>query len=62
MVIVEIGQGESVAIRLRDSDGEFIVAYGDDEVTVTADLPDADGNEGVIYRERFGADDEYSVD
>ena len=54
MVTVEIGPGEAVKVVLRDTDGEFVVDYGGDAITVETDMPDSTGRGGVIYREEFG--------
>jgi hypothetical protein len=53
MVRVSIGPGEKVKIRLRGTDGEFVISYGETALTITADLPDSQGREGVIYSEQF---------
>lgn len=56
MVTIEIGQNESVRIKLRETDGEFTVSYGKRVLRVTSDLPDTKGRKGVIYEEQFGKD------
>lgn len=58
MVTVEIGPGERVMVKLRDTDGEFTVKYGETRVTVHADLPDDKNREGIIYSEKFNHEDE----
>jgi len=59
---VTIAKGESLIVNLEGTDGEFIITYGQSVLSVTADLPDTDGREGVIYSERFGADDDDDED
>lgn len=51
---IQIKQGEAVTIVLEDADGEFVVEYGKNVLSVTADLPDTNGRVGEIYAERFG--------
>jgi hypothetical protein len=58
MVRIEIGPGEIIEIGLRDTDGVFTVTYGDQEVTVHADLPDSTGRAGIIYSENSRVDKE----
>lgn len=58
MVDIVIGPGESVNITLKDADGQFTVAWTDKELLITANMPDTQGREGIIYREEFGYDDQ----
>ena len=51
---VEIKQGESLTVCLADTDGEFVIKYGKNKLTVKSDLPDSSGREGTIYSENFG--------
>lgn len=51
---IVLKQGDRLEVCLEGTDGEFVIEYGDSTLTVTADLPDSDGREGVIYSERFG--------
>lgn len=54
---IEIPQGESVEITLRDTDGAFVISYDEDNtgrLTITTDLPDSHGRNGLIYEEKFG--------
>jgi hypothetical protein len=53
-VIVTLSPGEKLVVVLEGTDGQFVIDYGDDALTVTADLPDSDGRADVIYSERFG--------
>lgn len=50
---VLLSQGESLTVNLEGSDGEFVITWGDNDLTVTADLPDQQGREGVIYHETW---------
>lgn len=54
MIRIILNAGDSVEIGLADADGKFVVNYGAEELTITSDLPDTAGREGVIYRERYG--------
>lgn len=54
MVTVVIGPGESVRVELSEADGSFEVRFGEDALTVVADLPGSgrpDASRGEIYRE-----------
>lgn len=53
MVQVTITRGEEVTIAFADTDGEITVAWREDRLTVTADMPDMTGREGVIYEYVF---------
>lgn len=53
-MVVLIHPGQTVVVRVADSDGEFAIHYGKDRLTVGADMPDATGREGIIYEEKFG--------
>jgi hypothetical protein len=52
---VLISQGQKVEVIVADSDGVFTIFYNADKgrLSVTADMPDATGREGVIYLELF---------
>lgn len=50
---IELNAGDTVEITFKDTDGKFIVAYGDQALTIESDLPDSDGRVGVIYSERY---------
>lgn len=50
---IELNPGETVIITLAGTDGEFQVTFGEDAVTVEADMPDDDERQGVIYRETW---------
>lgn len=52
-MMIELSPGESVTVTLKDTDGEFVIEYGERVLSVTSELPDSDGREGVIYSERF---------
>lgn len=60
MAKITLKQGDRLEVCLDGTDGEFVIEYGDSALTVTADLPDSDGREGVIYSERFGDTDDDS--
>ena len=51
---IELKPGEQVTVCLHEADGEFVVKYGKNKLTITADMPDAEGREGVVYEERYG--------
>lgn len=51
---VVLKPGEQVTISLQDADGEFVVKYGKNRLTVTVDMPDAEGRAGLIYEELYG--------
>lgn len=54
---IEIEQGQAVAIGFRDADGEFLIEYGFNAVTITAEFEDSDGRVGKIYEERLNVPD-----
>lgn len=54
---IVLKQGERLEVCLDGTDGEFVIEYGNIDLTVIADMPDTEGREGVIYRESFGGDD-----
>lgn len=54
---VEIEQGQCVAVGLRDTDGEFLIEYGFNAVTITTEFEDSDGRVGKIYEERYNEKD-----
>ena len=62
MITVIVPPGMKLSIKFANTDGEFIVDFdseGNNELTITADLPDSEEREGMIYREVFGTS-EYS--
>ena len=54
MLTVIIPPGKSLSVKFANTDGEFIVAYGDESLTVETNSKDSEGRSGVIYEERFG--------
>lgn len=48
---VVLAPGEKIDIEFADTDGKFTIEYGYVAVSVIADLPDASGRVGEIYRE-----------
>ncbi len=46
--------GEKITVAFEDADGEFEVSYNENDMRVTADLPDDAHREGIIYQETFG--------
>lgn len=50
---IVLKKGEQISVVLEDTDGEFIIEYGEESLTVVSDLPDSSGREGEIYREDF---------
>jgi len=50
---IELAPGETLVVSLKESDGEFTIKFGEDAVTVEADMPDTQGRTGVIYEEVF---------
>lgn len=57
---IELKQGERITVTFADTDGEIEVSYGENNLTVTADLPDTTGRQGVIYEEVFGPTAEFA--
>jgi hypothetical protein len=54
-MIVVLKPGESVSIQFAESDGELIVNFAEDRITVDAgEWYDAQGREGIVYEEIFG--------
>lgn len=51
---IELEVGETVTVTFKDSDGEIKVLFGDALIQVSADMPDTQGREGIIYQENFG--------
>ena len=59
---IRLAPGETLTVGLEDEngracDGELTIAFdvdGNKQFTVTADMPDSDGRNGLIYDERFG--------
>jgi len=45
---IEIGQGEEIVITLEDTDGEFTIKWGEEALTIEADLPDDEGRGGHV--------------
>lgn len=54
MTDIVLKPGDKITITLQGTDGEFEIEYGKTALTVTADMPDTQGREGVIYSEEFG--------
>ena len=50
---IELSPGELLMVTLQGTDGMFTIEFGERELTVSVDLPDTEGREGVIYSERF---------
>jgi YbbR domain-containing protein len=50
---IELAQGDTVTITLKDSDGEITVSFGTSEFAIFADLQDTAGRVGEIYSEKF---------
>lgn len=48
-----LAPGESIDVTLADTDGKFTISYGKESLTVTSELPDQHGREGVIYHEHW---------
>jgi hypothetical protein len=54
-MIVVLKPGESVSIQFAESDGELIVSFAEDRITVDAgEWYDTQGREGIVYEEIFG--------
>jgi hypothetical protein len=54
MPTVTLRPGERIRVELHEADGAFEIEYGEQELTVKADLPGSHlGGEGLIYREVF---------
>ena len=51
--VITLAPGQGVIVRLHESDGEIVCEYKDNSFSVTADLEDGDGRNGVIYEEFF---------
>ena len=62
MNTILLAPGQSIAIRLANSDGEFVVRYGEDSLTVESDMSDIWGRDGEIYREEFGDKRPFSIE
>lgn len=52
---VAIFPGETLEIEVGNADGIFTVTYGEEHLTIEADMPDTSGRMGVIYDENFGS-------
>ena len=50
---IELKPGEAVTVTLEGTDGEITVEFNENDVRVSADMPDDEGREGVIYLEAF---------
>lgn len=46
--------GDVLTIEIEETDGQFIIKFNEDEISVHANMPDSDGRDGKIYSERFG--------
>ena len=55
-VTIVIRPGQSVRVVMHETDGEFLIKYGEEMLTVETDLPDTQGREGVIYCEDYSID------
>lgn len=54
-MIVVLKPGESIRINFAESDGEIIVTFQEDRITVDAgEWYDSTGREGIVYEEIFG--------
>ena len=52
---LELKPGDKITITFADSDGEFVIAFNPDSITIESELPgNIVGGEGLIYEERFG--------
>lgn len=52
----------AISIKLADSDGEIVVEYGKEALTINADMPDSYGRADEIYREELTSADELIKD
>lgn len=50
---IELEVGEEAVITFKDSDGSITVRFGDQAITVEAEIEDSDGRKDVIYSERY---------
>ena len=57
MLTIILPRGKHLCVRFANTDGEFIIDYNDESVTVTADMEDSSGRVGEIYRETWGEAD-----
>lgn len=55
---ITLDRGEYLAVDLADADGTFVIDYGytgDEQLTVSCDMPDSLGRNGTIYLEQYGS-------
>jgi hypothetical protein len=61
-MIVVLEPGDTLVVQLKDTDGEFIIEYGQEKLTVTTEWPDTQGRTGELYCEEWGKPMEGLVD
>ena len=71
-ITVLLPLGTSLLVQLEDTDGQFVISYGDPNATpegmsveavrVMSDLPDSSGRNGIVYEELFGSQPEETVE
>ena len=54
---VVLKPGETLEVEFEETDGTIIVGFSETDITVSANLPDTSGREGVIYQEVFGTNE-----
>lgn len=57
-----LSPGEEIKITLEDTDGFFIIKYGEEALTVESDFPDSTGRVGIIYEEKYGKGSDHEID
>lgn len=51
---IELTPGERISVTFKEADGEIVVEFNEDNISVHADMADTSGRQGEIYREEFG--------